>query len=80
VPYFARALAHRRPERVSEAISLGAGSTPLRISVPTKVAVAAVGRVHRHDRPGDPQRLPDRHLWLPLRAPDYAAPFPESVG
>jgi triacylglycerol lipase len=40
--HFAKALAHRRPERVRCAISLGAGlDTPFDISVPTQLAVAA---------------------------------------
>lgn len=68
--HFAKALAHRRPELVSQAISLGAGlDTPFDISVPNE---GCGGRRRRrapaHHRPGDPQRLPDRHLWLPLRA------------
>jgi triacylglycerol lipase len=41
--HFAKALAHRRPERVAGVISLGAGlDTPFDISIPTKAAVAAV--------------------------------------
>lgn len=40
--HFAKALAHRRPERVAAVISLGAGlDTPFDISIPTKAAVAA---------------------------------------
>ncbi len=40
--HFAKALAHRHPDRVSCAISLGAGlDTPFDISLPTKAAVAA---------------------------------------
>ncbi len=40
--HFAKALAHRRPERVRCAVSLGAGlDTPFDISVPTQMAVAA---------------------------------------
>ena len=40
--HFAKALAHRRPERVAGVISLGAGlDTPFDISLPTKAAVAA---------------------------------------
>jgi pimeloyl-ACP methyl ester carboxylesterase len=41
--HFAKALAHRRPERVAGVIALGAGlDTPFDISIPTKAAVAAV--------------------------------------
>ncbi|GAC1325374.1 MAG: hypothetical protein NVSMB25_23800 [Thermoleophilaceae bacterium] len=40
--HFAKALAHRRPDRVSQVISLGAGlDTPFDISIPTKAAVGA---------------------------------------
>ena len=50
--HFAKALAHRRPERVAGVISLGAGlDTPFDISVPTKAAVAAVRAVHAQAPP-----------------------------
>jgi pimeloyl-ACP methyl ester carboxylesterase len=40
--HFAKALAHRHPDRVSAVVSLGAGlDAPYDISVPTKAAVAA---------------------------------------
>jgi triacylglycerol lipase len=52
--HFAKALAHRRPERVSGVISLGAGlDTPFDISVPTKAAVAAVRAFHAPRRERD---------------------------
>ena len=45
--HFVKALARRRPELVSSAISIGAGlDTPFDISVPTRAAVAAVRIVH----------------------------------
>ena len=45
--HFVKALARRRPELVSSAISIGAGlDTPFDISVPTRAAVAAVRAVH----------------------------------
>ncbi|MEA2450068.1 MAG: triacylglycerol lipase [Thermoleophilaceae bacterium] len=45
--HFAKALAHRRPELVSSAISIGAGlNTPFDISVPTQAAVAAFRSLH----------------------------------
>src|SRR3954468_21126138 len=45
--HFAKALAHRRPELVTQVISMGAGlDTPFAISVPTLGAVAAVRAVH----------------------------------
>jgi pimeloyl-ACP methyl ester carboxylesterase len=45
--HFVKALAHRRPELVASAISLGAGlDTPFNISVPTQTAVATVRAFH----------------------------------
>jgi pimeloyl-ACP methyl ester carboxylesterase len=47
--HFAKALAHRRPERVSAAISMGAGlDAPFDISLPTKAAVAAFRELFAH--------------------------------
>lgn len=78
--HFVKALAHRRPELVSQAISLGAGlDTPFDISVPTKAAVAAVRAVHSRttDRVARNGCLTDTCGCRYTR--DYAAPFPESV-
>src|SRR3954469_22363746 len=51
--HFAKALAHRRPERTAGVISLGAGlDTPFDISLPTKAAVAAVRAVNGVRRSG----------------------------
>jgi triacylglycerol lipase len=45
--HFAKALAHRRPDRVSAVVTMGAGlDTPFDISIPTRAAVAAVRWVH----------------------------------
>jgi triacylglycerol lipase len=45
--HFVKALAHRRPDLVSSAISIGAGlDTPFDISIPTQSAVAAVRALH----------------------------------
>jgi pimeloyl-ACP methyl ester carboxylesterase len=45
--HFAKALAHRRPDLVSRAVSMGAGlDTPFAISAPTLGAVAAVRAIH----------------------------------
>ena len=45
--HFTKALAHRRPELVSSAISLGAGlNTPFDISAPTQAMVAAAREIH----------------------------------
>ena len=78
--HFAKALAHRRPELVSQAISLGAGlDTPFDISVPTKAAVAAVGAMHRltSDQAARDGCLTDTCGCRFTR--DYSAPFPETV-
>ena len=45
--HFAKALAHRNPDKVAGVISLGAGlDTPFDISLPTKAAVAAARAFH----------------------------------
>jgi pimeloyl-ACP methyl ester carboxylesterase len=78
--HFAKALAHRRPELVSQAISLGAGlDTPFDISLPTKAAVATVRAIHRRttDRVARNGCLTDTCGCRFAR--DYAAPFPPSV-
>lgn len=78
--HFAKALAHRRPELVSQAISLGAGlDAPFDISIPTKTALAAVRAVHRRttDRVARNGCLTDTCNCRFVK--DYAAPFPESV-
>jgi len=74
--HFVKALAHRRPERVAGAISLGAGlDTPFDISLPTKAAVAAARAAQA------PRRkegcFTDRCGCAFAR--HYAAPFPEAV-
>jgi triacylglycerol lipase len=73
--HFAKALAHRRPERVAAVISMGAGlDSPFDISIPTKAAVVAVRALHAHRREGCfSERCGcsfQRH---------YAAPFPQEV-
>ena len=70
--HFAKALAHRRPERVAGVISLGAGlDTPFDISLPTKAAVAAArGGAGAAPRGG----LLHRALRLRVRARLRAAP------
>jgi len=46
--HLAKALAHRQPDRVACVVSMGAGlDTPFDISIPTKLAVAAVRAVHQ---------------------------------
>jgi triacylglycerol lipase len=52
--HFAKALAHRRPELVTQVVSMGSGlDTPFAISVPTAGAVAAVRAINgRREPPG----------------------------
>ena len=78
--HFAKALAHRRPERVSCAVSLGAGlDTPFDISVPTRMAVAAFRELHAvtSDRIARNGCFTDTCRCAFAR--DYAGAFPESV-
>ncbi len=78
--HFAKALARRRPELVSQAISLGAGlDTPFDISVPTKAAVAAVRAVHRRTTDRFAQNGCMTDTCNCRFARDYAAPFPDTV-
>ena len=78
--HFVKALAHRRPELVSSAVSIGAGlDTPFDISLPTQGAVAAVRAVHA--RTSD--RIARRGCFTatcdcPFTR-DYAGAFPDEV-
>lgn len=78
--HFAKALAHRRPDRVSRVVSLGAGlDTPFDISVPTKGALAAVRSVH-HAVDGDMrERGCFTHACTCKFTHDYAGDFPVDV-
>jgi pimeloyl-ACP methyl ester carboxylesterase len=78
--HFAKALAHRRPDRVSRVVSMGAGlDTPFDISVPTKGAIAAVRSVHT----ATDSRMRDSGCFTAECtcefARDYAGDFPASV-
>jgi pimeloyl-ACP methyl ester carboxylesterase len=78
--HFAKALAHRRPERVSCAVSLGAGlDTPFDISVPTRMAIAAFRELHAvtSDRVARNGCFTDTCRCAFAR--DYAGAFPESI-
>ena len=68
--HFAKALASRRPDLISQVVSMGAGlDQPFDISVPTQAAVAAVrGVLQAGSRKAAARGLPDRHLRLPVRA------------
>jgi pimeloyl-ACP methyl ester carboxylesterase len=74
--HFARALAARRPELVSHAISLGADLTRMfGISTPTLYAVAAVRRALRATRRGRHELCLSRECGCRFTH-DYGAPFP----
>lgn len=78
--HFAKALAHRRPERIACVVSMGAGlDTPFDISIPTKAAVAAVRAVHARttDRAARNGCLTERCRCAFTR--DYCGVFPEEV-
>jgi triacylglycerol lipase len=78
--HFAKALGHRRPDRVSRVVSLGAGlDTPFDISLPTKGALAAVRSVH-HAVDGDMrERGCFTHACTCKFTHDYGGDFPPSV-
>jgi pimeloyl-ACP methyl ester carboxylesterase len=78
--HFAKALAHRRPERVSAVVSMGAGlDTPFDISVPTQGAIAAVRSWHNAT---DPKMRESGCFTAECNCKftrDYAGEFPDSV-
>ena len=78
--HFARALAVRHPELVSQVISMGSGlDEPFDISEPTRLAVDGVRKLIARR---DPERAAlgcFTHSCLCRYAQDYRAPFPESV-
>jgi pimeloyl-ACP methyl ester carboxylesterase len=78
--HFAKALAHRSPDKVSAVISLGAGlDTPFDISTPTKAAIAAVRSMHslRDARMRTRGCFTDTCSCKYTR--DYAGDFPSTV-
>jgi triacylglycerol lipase len=78
--HFAKALATRSPDRVSQVISLGSGlDTPFDISIPTKAAVAGVRAVlaRSEGRPSRGNCLTDTCGCAFTR--DYSAPFPRDI-
>lgn len=78
--HFAKALASRCPDQVSQVISMGAGlDDPFDISEPTRLAVEGVRRlVHRRD-PARAEKGCFTHACLCRYGQDYRAPFPTSV-
>ena len=74
--HFARALAHRRPDRVSHAVSLGADLQRMfGISLPTQAAVIAARRGVGAMRRGRAQRCLTADCTCAF-ARDFAAPIP----
>lgn len=78
--HFARALAVRHPERVSQVVSLGSGlDEPFDISEPTRLMVEGVRRMGARR---DPERAAlgcFTHACLCRYAENYRSPFPEAV-
>ncbi len=78
--HFARALAVRHPEQVSQVISMGSGlDEPFDISEPTRLAVDGVRKLIARR---DPERAAlgcFTHACLCRYAQDYRAPFPDEV-
>jgi len=74
--HFARALAHRRPEFVSHAVSVGAGlRRMLAVSYPTEAAARGIRRVLLHTgHAGSPQCFTEACDCAFAR--DFAGPFP----
>lgn len=78
--HFAKALASRHPDLVSQVVSLGAGlDEPFAISEPTRLAVAGVRRVLQTRDPRLAAQGCFTHECLCRYAADYRAPFPGSV-
>ena len=78
--HFAKALAHRHPDDVSVAISMGAGlDTPFDISIPTKVAVGTFRQLYglTTDRIARNGCFTDTCRCRYTR--DYSSPFPAAV-
>lgn len=78
--HFAKALAHRRPERVAAVVSMGAGlDTPFDISLPTRYAVAALRELYAVTT----DRVERRGCFTDScrcdYAKDYSGAFPEDV-
>ncbi|MDQ6649314.1 MAG: alpha/beta hydrolase [Actinomycetota bacterium] len=78
--HLAKALAHRRPELVSQVISLGSGlDTPFDISIPTKAAVAGVRTIlHRTSRTARANGCFTPSCQCPFTR-DYTGTFPPDV-
>lgn len=78
--HLAKALAHRRPDLVSQVVSLGSGlDTPFDISIPTKTTVAGVRAVlHRTSRTARANGCFTPSCQCPFTR-DYTGTFPADV-
>jgi len=78
--HFAKALAARRPDEVSQVISMGSGlDDPFDISEPTRLAVEGVRRLVQRRDAARAEKGCFTHTCLCRYSDDYRAPFPESV-
>jgi triacylglycerol lipase len=78
--HFAKALARRRPDRVSRVVSMGAGlDTPFDVSLPTKAGIAAFRELHARTSDRVARRGCFTDTCTCRFASDYAAEFPAEV-
>ncbi len=78
--HFVKALASRRPERVSAVISMGAGlDTPFDVSLPTKAGIATFRALHARTSDRIARRGCFTDECTCAYARDYAAAFPDGV-
>ena len=78
--HFAKALASRNPDEVSQVISMGSGlDEPFDISEPTRLAVEGVRRMVARRDPERGQQGCFTHTCVCRYSEDYRRPFPEQV-
>ena len=78
--HFAKALAHRHPDRVSAVVSMGAGlDRPFDISIPTKAAVAAFREIYSATTDRVARNGCFTDTCRCRYAADYAGDFPAAV-
>ena len=78
--HFAKALASRNPDEVSQVISMGSGlDEPFDISEPTRLAVEGVRRMVARRDPERGQQGCFTHTCVCRYSQDYRKPFPEQV-
>ena len=78
--HFAKALASRNPDEVSQVISMGSGlDEPFDISEPTRLAVEGVRLVVARRDPGRGEQVCFTHTCVCRYSQDYRKPVPEQV-